>query len=396
MFSTTKKVPHTIRKRILAALYSKTTLYASPEIRDISNHVVAQRLLPIIEKAARNQEPLDVLELSLSFAMDFITSYLFGVVNCSDFLQDASARRQWLDAHGRTKGYGFWRLELPGLNSFLERSGVCLVPPAVAASAEEVRQLCLHLMQKADVLSSATLSVPDAGDRPVVYQQLSRALGPSCMGKGEGGDGGSSPLSESADELRLTIASELMDHIKAGTETSGWTLVYLLHEMSQRPELQKSLRKEVVLVRRGEQSVENVPSARALDTLPLLNAIILETLRLHPAVPGSQPRITPPREKSTFSLAGYTNIPPGVRIGAQAYSLHRNHDVFPRPDSWNPERWLVTDPRQKAEMMRWFWPFGSGSRMCIGNHFALMGESFFFHFWLSWQISIDVAGVGQI
>lgn len=367
MFSTTKKTPHTIRKRMFAGLYSKTTLHASPEIRDISNQIVAQRLLPIIDNAARDRRSVDVLEVSLSLSMDFITSYLFGVANCSDFLRDAGARRQWLGAHGATTGNGIWR---PILNSFLEKVGVRPTPSTVV---DEVTELCLELMKKADISSSST--IPGAGDKPVVYQQLSRALVASP--------------SLSMDDLRLTIASELMDHLKAGTETSGWTLVYLLHEMSQRPELQGSLRKEILhsldpgsvpyyeppsTTGGSEKCVENLPSPRVLDALPLLDAIVLETLRLHPAVPGSQPRVTPPPEKTNnVSLAGYTNLPPGIRIGAQAYSLHRNRDVFPDPESWNPERWLVADTKQTEQMMRWFWPFGSGSRMCVGNHFALLG-----------------------
>lgn len=75
-------------------------------------------------------------------------------------------------------------------------------------------------------------------------------------------------------------------------------------------------------------------------------------------------------------------LPPGVRVSAQAYSLHRNEDVFPDAERWDPERWLIDarkDPKQEQdrlkEMMRWFWAFGSGGRMCFGNHFALLGSS---------------------
>lgn len=75
-------------------------------------------------------------------------------------------------------------------------------------------------------------------------------------------------------------------------------------------------------------------------------------------------------------------LPPGVRVSAQAYSLHRNPDVFPDPERWYPDRWLVDEnadiheeEERLKEMHRWFWAFGSGGRMCFGNHFALLGSS---------------------
>ena len=55
-----------------------------------------------------------------------------------------------------------------------------------------------------------------------------------------------------------------------------------------------------------------------------------------------------------------------------SYCLHRNPEVFPEPEIWRPERWLIdqTSPEYK-EMLRWFWAFGSGGRMCIGSHLAV-------------------------
>jgi unspecific monooxygenase len=118
-----------------------------------------------------------------------------------------------------------------------------------------------------------------------------------------------------------------------------------------------------------------LPLSRSIDSLPLLDAILMETLRLRPSVPGSQPRIAPPSEPSSpISICGYTNIPAGTRVSAQAYSLHRNTEVFPEPELWKPERWLDANQFEKDEMMRWFWAFGSGGRMCIGNHLAVIGE----------------------
>ncbi|KAH8693272.1 cytochrome P450 [Talaromyces proteolyticus] len=376
MFSMTKKESHAMRKRVLAGLYSKTTLHASPEIRDICRVVVMERLLPIFEKAAQMQRPVDVLEVSVSFSMDFICSYLFGICNGPNFLQDVETRRKWLASHAKTKRYGFWTLEFPNLTALLAKFGIHLVPNVALTAALEVRELCLQLLRNVDSSSSAkTLLLPPKGpgDTPVVYQRLSQSL---CASVQE----------EIYRELpptrsHLAVASELMDHIKAGTETSGWTLVYLLYEMSRHREIQHLLREELSLLlepgtslcfsreSKTPQAAEILPSPRTLDTSPLLQAVILETLRCYPAVAGPQPRVN---HNTSFALARHIHLPAGTRVSAQAYSLHRNSEVFPDPESWKPRRWLEATPSQHEEMMRWFWPFGSGSRMCIGNHFAIL------------------------
>ena len=113
-------------------------------------------------------------------------------------------------------------------------------------------------------------------------------------------------------------------------------------------------------------------SARAIDALPLLNAIVLETFRLYPAIAGAQARRTPLLKNTKLGV--HDKIPSGIRVAARASSLHMNPAVYPQPDTWQPERWLNATSPQLAEMNRWLWVFGSGGRMCIGSHFATHGK----------------------
>lgn len=358
---------------MLANLYSKSTLQCSPDIRRISQVIIIDRLLPILETAAKSHVPFDALEHSLAASMDFITAYLFGLRDSSNFLQDVETRKKWLAIHHSTKGYGFWPLEFPRFFKWLERLGIQLVDPKVFSASDEVKELCLQMLKDVEALPREDTKFT----KPVVYEQISgqlrASLNPDYAENG-------------ASLLHLSVASELMDHMFAGTETSGWTLTYIMHELSQRPHLQSSLREELLSLSppirhppsfpvnaddNHSTSSSNLPTSRALDVLPLLDAIVVETLRLHPAVPGPQPRITPP---SRISLCGYSNIPTGIRVSAQAYSLHRNPEVFPEPELWRPEQWMGSK-EQRDEMMRWFWAFGSGGHMCIGNHFAMMGKN---------------------
>jgi cytochrome P450 len=192
------------------------------------------------------------------------------------------------------------------------------------------------------------------------------------------------------------VYSEMLDQLAAGHETAGITMTFLTWHLSQDIELQNALRAELLTLdhpliyppslgstsaekslKDGERDQLNdvqMPNSKQLDSLPILHAVIMETLRIKAAIPGGQPRMTP---YPSCTLGKY-EIPGGVRVGATAYSLHRNVDVYPRPSAWDYTRWL-DNPDQKndearRERDRWFWAFSSGGRMCIGSNFAMHGK----------------------
>lgn len=191
---------------------------------------------------------------------------------------------------------------------------------------------------------------------------------------------------------RLSLASETLDHLGAGFETSGITLTYLTYELSLRPELQTRLRAELrglktpLLYPSGKEDTNAdrrpLPDYRDVDALPLLHAILLETLRLYAAIPGIQPRVTPQVSGGvTLGVAEhvYSGIPAGVRVQASAHALHRNKEAFPDAHVFNFERWLANDnsvskvTEGQVTKERAYWAFGSGGRMCVGSNFAIHG-----------------------
>jgi hypothetical protein len=206
--------------------------------------------LPIIEAPARDHKPLDVLEISLATAMDFITAYLFGLHNSSRFLQDEGTRKRWLDVHQRTKGHSFWPLEFPHLTSFLSKLGINLVDPRAVSAGDEVKDLCLQMLKNIDsslgfpwTKSPLILQHAETNrTKPVVFEQLVRYLYPSNK------EAPSSPSLESIVEFRLKTASEMMDNMVAGTETTGWMLTYLFYELSKHHDLQSALRSELLSI----------------------------------------------------------------------------------------------------------------------------------------------------
>jgi cytochrome P450 len=136
------------------------------------------------------------------------------------------------------------------------------------------------------------------------------------------------------------VASEMFDHMVAAIESSRIILTYLQWELSQRPELQNAFRTELfglspAIIYPPKQNAENeeivMPDPKAIDSLPLLDAILKETLRLYSPSPAIQPRVTPP---GGTTIDGF-RIPGGITVGTAAYCLHMNERVFPNAAEGN-------------------------------------------------------------
>ncbi|KAJ5493609.1 hypothetical protein N7463_009696 [Penicillium fimorum] len=332
--------PHAHQKRMLSKIYSKSFLQESNDLRSMSKVVLWERFMPILQKAGESGEVLNVLPLFQALGMDFISSFLFGLRDGTRYVLNIPEWKIWLEEYEKFK---FLSRE-DRYMGFIE--GWCL-------------GLCeqTEASKKVDALKDEE-KLPFTN--PVVYSRLRQSL-----------------LTQKEHDprpLNLAIASELLDHLVAGHETSGITFTYMMWELSQRPELQGELRKELLTLSPSLQysttDGENpLASPSAIDALPLLDAMVRETLRLHSPAPAQLPRVTPATEKGT-SLHGYDNIPGGVRVSSTAYSLHRISEVYPRPLEWLPQRWLEAGDKIH-DMRRLFWPFGSGGRMCLGSNFAL-------------------------
>lgn len=348
LVSTLDYKAHSVQKRWLANVYSKSYLQGSEDLQKASTDLIYNRLLPIMRGMSERGVQMDVLDFFQGVFMDNITAYLFGASNSTDFMNEVSYRRYWL------ADYKNFVKQLP-----VERAG------------GEVEKLCFKLCEKADLYLQSAEKRSEAQPEtlvtyPVVYGRLVQSLQEA------------EPPSEKPDSkaTRTKAASEMLDHMIAGHETSGITLTYLMWQMSQLPELQERLRKELLTlsppVAGDTKGGNKLPSPRSIDDLPLLNSILYETFRLHSAAPAQQPRLTPDNPNGT-TLEGHSGIPGGVRVSANAYTLHRNPTVFPQPLQWIPERWTDATEEHKAEMKRWSWTFSSGGRMCLGSNFAIQG-----------------------
>ncbi|OKL59314.1 hypothetical protein UA08_05376 [Talaromyces atroroseus] len=329
--------------------------------------MIYDRLLPILESAANSKEAVDVHELNSALTMDFVSAYLYGLQNASNLLQDVLFRKHLLHNYQCRKPFEFYYQEVPGLVTLSQAIGLPIIPQWCRDATQVMDEWNMDLCDKAE----KSLASDNPRIEPTVYKQMKLSMAKQMTLGKDDPKGNAQKLKQQ----KIDIACETYDQLTAGHETSAVGLTYLYWELSKHPEIQDELRKELrtLSVKIGRtpvmEFVKQLPGAKEIDALPLLHAVIMETLRLHAPIPGIQPRVTP---APSSTLAGYANIPPNIRVSAQAYSLHRNPEVFPEPEAWQPRRWLKEyNTPEMEEMRRWFWAFGSGGRMCVGSNFAI-------------------------
>ncbi|KAF5184264.1 (S)-N-methylcoclaurine 3'-hydroxylase isozyme, partial [Thalictrum thalictroides] len=141
----------------------------------------------------------------------------------------------------------------------------------------------------------------------------------------------------------------------AGTETSASTIEWAITELTKNPRVTSKLHAELINVV-GDKTVKesNIPH------LPYLQAIVKETLRLHPATPLLLPR----RALETCKVMNYT-IPKECQIMVNAWAIGRDPKTWDDPLAFKPERFMNSSVDYKGNDFELI-PFGGGRRICPG------------------------------
>jgi cytochrome P450 len=106
----------------------------------------------------------------------------------------------------------------------------------------------------------------------------------------------------------------------------------------------------------------------SLEKIPFFWAIVQECLRMMPGVSHRSARIAP-TETLHFTDRKHGKdwvIPQGTPIGMTSMINHWDVELFPDPDEFVPERWLLEDGSQNWALQKKLISFGKGSRNCIG------------------------------
>jgi cytochrome P450 len=155
------------------------------------------------------------------------------------------------------------------------------------------------------------------------------------------------------------VRDEALTLFLAGHETGANALVWTWYLLSQHPEVERRLHEEIDSVLGGR-----APELADLPQLRYAEMVFAEALRLYPPA-WAIGRMA----KSEFSLGG-VEIPAKSICILSPYLVQRDARWFPEPEKFDPERWTL-EPREAQPKFAYF-PFGGGTRVCIGERFAWM------------------------
>ncbi|PIL35052.1 cytochrome P450 [Ganoderma sinense ZZ0214-1] len=322
IFSTLEKKEHAGIKKEFADRYSKLHV-TRPDVA----FVIQENVDAFVARATeRLGESIDIYDLLHCFALDGITGHLFypSGLHSQTSPADHKLMEELCYKHGLRRAYfGHY---FPAIWRTYNR----LIGAAKGPSGSLVHDYVLKTTRTASVGSHTVLDKLRAAD--------------------------------ARDPTRppLLSASECMDNLVAGIDTTGDGLCFLMHHLSL--PLPSSQRVQAKLHAELREH-----AGAPLDDLVYLEAVIKEGLRMFGPIPMSLPRLVPAGGRVVDGVS----LPGGTIVSCQAYTLHRlDEGVWEDPEEFIPERWLAAEGA--AERNQLFFAFAAGGRGCIGKHLAML------------------------
>ncbi|GFU06039.1 cytochrome P450 4V2 [Nephila pilipes] len=158
------------------------------------------------------------------------------------------------------------------------------------------------------------------------------------------------------------MMEEVNTFFMAGHDTVSITITWALYIIGLYPEVQAKIHEE--LDRIFAEDMERPVTYKDFNDLVYLNCVLKEANRLYPTVPMVARQVY-----EDTSICGHT-IPKGATAVVFTYFLHRDEEIFPDPEKFDPNRFL---PENYAKIPEYAYiPFSAGPRNCIGQKFAIM------------------------
>jgi cytochrome P450 len=159
------------------------------------------------------------------------------------------------------------------------------------------------------------------------------------------------------------VRDEVLTIFLAGYETVANGLTWTWYLLSQNPAIEANLHAELDAVL-GTGSSHRLPTLADYPALRYTEQVFAESMRLYPPAWAMGRMSTRP-----VTLGPYT-IPSGAHFFFSQYIMGRDPQYFPDPLRFDPDRF---SPENKAARAKFtYFPFGGGSRQCIGESFAWM------------------------
>ena len=153
---------------------------------------------------------------------------------------------------------------------------------------------------------------------------------------------------------REQLIDEILILFTAGHETTSNALTFTAELLARHPKIQERSFNEI-------RDLDGLDLMEQLKEMKFVNKIINESMRLYPPAYFID-RISLEED----AISGF-KIEAGANILFSIYEIHRHTDFWERPEHFNPDRF----EDDSLKYSPYYYPFGAGPRMCIGNNFAM-------------------------
>lgn len=146
-----------------------------------------------------------------------------------------------------------------------------------------------------------------------------------------------------------------------GTDTTALLTEWVIAELVLHPEVQERLWEEI-----NGAAVQKLTDSDVAK-LPYLQAVVKETLRIHPPGPLlSWARLS----TSDVQLSNGMVVPAGTTAMINMWAITHDPGVWPDPFQFRPDRFIESDVDIRGRDLR-LAPFGAGRRVCPGKNLGL-------------------------
>ncbi|XP_070162794.1 cytochrome P450 6a2-like [Polyergus mexicanus] len=297
----------------------------------------AEHLEQYIEKLVNKNEPIECRELTAKYTTDVIGTCVFGIEMNALSDEDSEFRRM-----GRMVFTPTWKN---------------ILRTRLRQSLPWVYEMLSYIIAQTEVTKFFTRVVVETMN----YRETNNVIRHDFIDMLR-------ELKKNPDkvgDIKMTeslIASQAFVFFLAGFETSSTTMSNTLYELALNQEIQDKLREEIdeEYSKHGSNlTYENIKKMNYLDK------VFKETLRKYPPATFLMRQST-----SSYTFDGITlNIPKDQKVWIPVFAIHRDSDIYPKPDVFDPERF--TDEAVQARHAMYYLPFGDGPRNCIGARFAV-------------------------
>ena len=152
------------------------------------------------------------------------------------------------------------------------------------------------------------------------------------------------------------LIDEILILFTAGHETTANTLTFTFQLLAQHPEWQNKIFKELKKLKAQSNSI-----MECLTISKVCQMVIEESMRLYP------PAYFIDRVNISEDTFNGMNFKVGSNLLFSVYEIHRHPNLWEDPSAFKPERFNEGSRKFSSQ----YFPFGAGSRKCIGNNFAM-------------------------